>query len=166
MLDPVFSPAFAETYAKERSSRATDGAESSFREIIENSTKPVDEKTEEESGLSEAQRYMANNVKTLAMASLMMENDEEDEEEGSAGKAGKSRNEIAKISFSESGDMSDEGGGGSETEVVEMPDGSKVMILRTEISKGLYTTIKIPLGNGEEKLGHAAADEAADAEPA
>ena len=131
-------------------------------------TDKKEDKEKKEGELTDAQRYMANNAKAMAMASMMLEDEEEEEKDdddeggfsvckpstgGTAGKSGKD-NEAAKIAFSDkpgtSGltDMEDKvggGGGGTESEVMELPDGSKVMIIKTEITPGKYTTIKIPL---------------------
>ncbi len=118
--------------------------------------------------LSDAQRYMINNVKTLALASTMIEDEEEeeDEEEGKGGKkSAKPGGELSKISFSDSRTDGGKDGGGAESEIVVMPDGSKVLILKTEISEGMQTVVKIPLGGGREETAGGVADEATDGMP-
>lgn len=124
------------------------------------------EENEKRGGLTDAQRQMVNNAKTLAMASMMVEDDEEEEDAEKTGwgqekrhteKAGKSggENEAAKVSFESKDGKSSGGSSGSgsssETEVVERPDGSKVMIIRTEISPGVYTTVKVQIAAGTAK---------------
>ena len=179
MLDSISAQAtlFGEAVGARRDSETTPTDGLSFDDVrlqfdergkIAAETNKKEDKEKKEGELTDAQRYMANNAKALAMASMMVE-DEEDEEEnkddeggfsvckpstgGTAGKSGKD-NEAAKIAFSDkpnaSGltDMEDKvggGGGGTESEVMELPDGSKVMIIKTEITPGKYTTVKIPL---------------------
>lgn len=117
------------------------------------------EKTDGE--LSDAQRYMINNAKLLATATMMVEDEDEescglgDDEEKIKKVAGKSGNdnEIAKMAFHErkrGEEAVPAGGGGLETEIVEMPDGLKVMIVKMEITPGNYTTMKIPINDAGE----------------
>ena len=160
---------FAENVRRsEKTGTPEDQIASLFRESFENKAEREKEKPEEKTGLNDAQRYMMNNVKTLAMASTMLENQEEDTKEEKSGwgdkeedKKTKQGNDIAKISFTRTdSDSSNQGGGGSESEIVVMPDGSKVLILKTEISNGTQTSVKIPLGGGKDQLPHKGDDDA------
>ena len=138
---------------------------SRFRSAAEN-TETGDEKSKPKAALNNAQRYMANNAKALATASMMLESDEEeeDEEEARVGwgqgkknamKAGKSGgdNEAARISFGdapkERKSQPESEAGGTETEVIEQADGSKIMLVKMKISEGTYTTVKIKISSGK-----------------
>ena len=107
---------------------------------------------EEQAQPTEAQRYMANNVKALAMASAMIEDaedDDEDEDGKKKSKATKPGGELANVSMSQSNGGGDSAAGSSETEIVTMPDGSKVMIVKTEMN-GVTTMVKVKLSSGKE----------------
>ena len=139
---------------KEQLSMETFGA--LFQECVsqrndEQQRSPSPEKT----GLNDAQKYMAGNIKSLAMASIMIENaeKEEDEEKGEKKQSAKPGSEITKISLSTSDlDMAPKSAGSAESEIQTMPDGSKVLVLKTQISEVVTTSIRIPLCGQTDKV--------------